>query len=215
MYAILHHYRTRSGSIDAMVQRIDAEFADRIPDLVGTILYTAVDTGDGTAMTITLFGDERTARRSQDAVAQVQQTLAAEFQVEETALFEGEVMVNRATEKLIEPIHHGASAVYASVRHYRMGAGTVDDLMHHVDTEFADRLQKQLGLLGYQAIDTGDGTIVTTTIFPNEEACRRAETAADNVRQALARWKVDCTQIFTGEVMVSRASKELQEPIHH
>jgi len=32
--------------------------------------------------------------------------------------------------------------------------------MHKVDTQFADRLMEQLGILHYQAIDTG-GTIMT------------------------------------------------------
>lgn len=31
MYAIIRHYRTGAGSIDAMAHRVDREFADRIP----------------------------------------------------------------------------------------------------------------------------------------------------------------------------------------
>jgi hypothetical protein len=48
--------------------------------------------------------------------------------------------------------------MYASIRRYRMAAGSLDDLMHRVDVEFADRLVEELGLLGYQAVDTGDRT---------------------------------------------------------
>ncbi len=64
--------------------------------------------------------------------------------------------------------------MYAMVRRYRMSAGSIDDLMHKVDTQFVDRLQEQLGILHYQAIDTGDGTIMTVTVFEDEGRYRRA-----------------------------------------
>jgi hypothetical protein len=65
--------------------------------------------------------------------------------------------------------------MYAMIRRYRMAAGSIDDLMHRVDTQYADRLQEQLGILHYQAIDTGNGTIVTVTVFEDEEGFRRSE----------------------------------------
>ncbi|WP_199621251.1 hypothetical protein [Paenibacillus alkalitolerans] len=105
--------------------------------------------------------------------------------------------------------------MYASIRHYRMAAGSIDDLMHRVDTEFADRLQEKLGLLCYQAIDTGNGTIMTIALFECEEQCRQAEAAAEGVRDSLSEFRVECTDIFTGEVMVSRATEHLLKPIHH
>jgi hypothetical protein len=104
--------------------------------------------------------------------------------------------------------------MYASIRRYRMAAGSVDELMHRVDTEFADRLHAELGLLGYQAIDTDDGTITTVTLFEDADQCRRAEPAAERVRESLAEFQVECTDVFTGEVMVSRAAEEVLEPVH-
>jgi hypothetical protein len=108
MYAIIRHYRTEAGSIDAMAHRVDREFADRIPEEVGSVLYTAIDTGDGTAMTITLFENEEAGLHSEAAVARVREALA-EFQVEEIDVFRGEVMVSRASEKVLKPIHQRAS----------------------------------------------------------------------------------------------------------
>lgn len=108
MYAVVRHYSTGSGSIDEMVEQVDNEFADRIPEQVGSILYTAVDTGEGTAMTLTLFRDEAAASRSDATVAQVQQSLAARFNVEETKVYRGEVMVSRAADSVVEPVRFGS-----------------------------------------------------------------------------------------------------------
>ena len=105
--------------------------------------------------------------------------------------------------------------MYASIRRYRMAAGSLNDLMHRVDWEFADRLTVELGLLSYQAIDTGDGTVTTITLFEDEAACRRAAAAAEGVRASLSEFLVECTDILTGEVMVSRAAARVLEPLHH
>ena len=105
--------------------------------------------------------------------------------------------------------------MYASIRRYRIATGSVDDLMHKVDVEFADRLQQALGLLGYQAIDTGSGTVTTITLFEDEAACRQAEPAAEGVRESLSEFQVECSEVITGEVMVSRAAANVLEPVHH
>jgi hypothetical protein len=104
VYAVVRHYKTTSGSIDEMVEQVDREFADRIPEQVDSILYTAVNTGSGTAMTLTLFNDQPSAARADATVAQVQQSLANRFGVEETAVHRGPVMVSRAKEVVVEPV---------------------------------------------------------------------------------------------------------------
>lgn len=105
--------------------------------------------------------------------------------------------------------------MYAMIRRYRMGSGSMGDLMHGVDTRFADRLHERLGILHYQAIDTGDGTIMTVTVFEDEDHLRRSEAAAARVREALAEFRVEEIEALTGEVMVSRATESVLEPIHH
>ena len=105
--------------------------------------------------------------------------------------------------------------MYAMVRRYRMATGSMDDLMHKVDTQFADRLQEQLGILHYQAIDTGDGTIMTVTVFEDEDQCRRSEPAAAGVREGLADFRVEEIHALTGEVRVSRVSEKVLDPVHH
>ncbi len=105
--------------------------------------------------------------------------------------------------------------MYAMIRRYKMGAGSIDDLMHKVDTQFADRLKEQLGILNYQAIDIGGGTIMTVTVFEDEEGYRRSEPAAAGVREALDEFRVEEIDALAGEVMVSRATERVLEPVHH
>ncbi|SEM25260.1 hypothetical protein [Nonomuraea pusilla] len=115
--------------------------------------------------------------------------------------------------------------MYAFIRRYRMGAGSVDDLMRKVNQQFAHQISAggevrsdvsarvPAGIVGYQAIDTGDGTIVTVTLFETEQACRRAAQGAENIRLSLAEFQVEEIGTFTGEVMLSRVSDTLLAPI--
>jgi hypothetical protein len=108
MYAVIHHYKATSGSTDDMFKQVDREFADRVPERVGSLLYSAVDTGDGTAVTILLFGDEEAAQRSDAAAKAVLKSLADRFGVRETAVYRGPVMVSRASDAVVAPVRIGA-----------------------------------------------------------------------------------------------------------
>jgi hypothetical protein len=106
--------------------------------------------------------------------------------------------------------------MYASIRRYRMGAGSMDDAMHLADTEFADRLSEEPGFVDYQAVAIGDDMIVSMTIFEDEEQCLASnDLAADFVREHLAPFQVERLEVFGGEVMVSRAAENVLQPAHH
>jgi hypothetical protein len=106
--------------------------------------------------------------------------------------------------------------MYASIRRYRMGAGSMDDAMHLADTEFADRLAEEPGFVDYQAVAVGDDMIVSMTIFEDEEQCLASnDMAADFVRERLAEFQIERLDVFGGEVMVSRAADKVLVPAHH
>ncbi len=106
--------------------------------------------------------------------------------------------------------------MYASIRRWRMGAGSMDDAMHLADTEFADRLAEEPGFVDYQVIATGDDTVMSMTIFEDEEQCLASnDMSAEFVREQLGPFRVERTEIFGGEVMVSRAAEKVLEPAHH
>jgi hypothetical protein len=104
MYMAIRRYAAVAGTIEPMVKRVSGEFADRIPAQVGAVLYAAVDTGDGTVTTVTVFPDEDTARRAGEAVAQVQQSLGKEFGVVEREVIAGPVVVSRASEPVLRAV---------------------------------------------------------------------------------------------------------------
>ncbi|MFE3456388.1 hypothetical protein ACFXKD_02510 [Nocardiopsis aegyptia] len=104
--------------------------------------------------------------------------------------------------------------MYAMVRKYEMGTGSVEELMRVVDTRFADRAQADLGILGYQAIALDDGTIMTVTLFDTEERLRQAEPMAERVREGLSEFRVTAVEAASGQVMVARGSQRLVDPVH-
>jgi hypothetical protein len=106
--------------------------------------------------------------------------------------------------------------MYASLRRYRMGAGSVDDLMHRVDVDFADALAQQPGFVAYQAVDCGGDELLSITLFRDEaRAAESNELAAEWVRENLGEFELERTEVIGGEVMVSRAASEVLEPAHH
>jgi hypothetical protein len=106
--------------------------------------------------------------------------------------------------------------MYASIRRYRMGAGSMDDAMHLADMELADRLSEEPGFIDYHVMDTGDRTITSMTIFEDEEKCLRSnDMAAEFVREHLGDFQIERLDVFGGEVMVSRAAERVLQPTHH
>jgi antibiotic biosynthesis monooxygenase len=106
--------------------------------------------------------------------------------------------------------------MYASVRRYRVDPDQVSDLMHRVDTGFAEQIAGEPGFAGYQAVDCADGTIVTVTCFRDEASAEDSnERAAAWVAENLADLDVERVEVCGGEVMVSRAQAEMLEAAHH
>ena len=106
--------------------------------------------------------------------------------------------------------------MYASIRRYTMGAGSIDDAMHIVDENLAEQLPQEPGFVAYQVLDTGNDTICSITVFSDEAGVERSnELAAEFVRDKLGDFDINRTEIFGGEVMVSRAASEVLQPAHH
>jgi hypothetical protein len=105
--------------------------------------------------------------------------------------------------------------MYASVRHYKMGAGSIDSLMHRVDEEFAPAIGQELGFVAYFALDTGDATVETVSIFHDKAAADASnEVASDYVRENLGEFELTRTAVSGGEVLVSRVTAEALDDAH-
>ena len=105
--------------------------------------------------------------------------------------------------------------MYASVRHYKMGAGSIDSLMHRVDEEFAPAISRESGFVAYFALETGDAMVETVSIFRDKAAADASnELASDYVRENLGEFALTRTEVSGGEVFVSRVAAEAHDDAH-
>lgn len=107
--------------------------------------------------------------------------------------------------------------MYATIRRYRLNEGSMDDLLHMVDTDFAESIQEMDGFVGYECIDCGDRMLMTISTFHDRESAEASTDAASQwIRDTLAaRFDLERLDVTTGEVSVSRAREEMLEPAHH
>ena len=107
--------------------------------------------------------------------------------------------------------------MFASIRRYRLRAGSIDDLLHLVDTDFAESVQEMEGFVEYQVLECGNGELITITTFRDRQSAEAsAEMAADWVRDTLARrFDLDRLEAFVGEVAISRAAEQVLEPARY
>jgi Antibiotic biosynthesis monooxygenase len=95
--------------------------------------------------------------------------------------------------------------MYAAIRQYEMGTGSVADVMRIVNEEFADSLSRQPGFVGYEVVASGSDEIVALTVFQDEQsAVRSNELAARFVSERLAPFELNLVSAMGGEVGVSR-----------
>jgi hypothetical protein len=105
--------------------------------------------------------------------------------------------------------------MYATVRTYRADPAEMDELLHILDEEFVPQITERPGLCGYQAIDPGDGSLVTVSCFTTrEEAEASTELAAQFVRERLADFEIERLDVRSGEVRVNMAAQEILQQAH-
>jgi hypothetical protein len=106
--------------------------------------------------------------------------------------------------------------MFTSIRRYRLqDASASEELMRRVDDDFADEITAQPGFVSYEFVDCGDGEVMTVSIF-------READEAEASRDLAKRWSEDNLGDFDfttgdalhGEIMVSRAARDMLEPGH-
>ena len=106
--------------------------------------------------------------------------------------------------------------MYASIRRYKGNPDQMSEMLHLADEDFAESIQEIDGFVAYEMIDEGDGRLTTVSLFRDRSAAEASvEAAAAWVRDNLAsRFEIERLEVITGEVMVSRARREVLEPAH-
>ena len=107
--------------------------------------------------------------------------------------------------------------MFATIRRYRLNAGSMDALLHEVDVGFAEMIQEQDGFVAYEVLDCGDGMVTTISTFADRAAAEATtDMASAWIRDNLAaRFDMERLAVETGEVAVSRARQEMLVPAHH
>ena len=113
-------------------------------------------------MTISIFGEARGAAGSRDLARRWIEENLQDLEFTRVWALDGEILVSRAKEEMLEPWHVGTSRKFASVRHYALRGGSVAALMHKVDEIFADRIERLDGFDAYNALDCRSGEMLST-----------------------------------------------------
>jgi hypothetical protein len=109
----------------------------------------------------------------------------------------------------------GEHRMYASLRTYRIGSGSVDAVMRRVDHDFVEAFALEPGFIAYHAVDTGNDMVMTISLFHDREQAEASnELASQWVADELSDFNVTRVGVIGGEAMVSRASAEILEPAH-
>jgi hypothetical protein len=91
----------------------------------------------------------------------------------------------------------------------------MDELTRRVDEGFAEDIGRQPGFVSYEFMDCGDGEIMTVSVFRDADQ-------AEASRELAQRWTAENLQdlefsrleALRGEILVSRASRDMLEPGH-
>ena len=106
--------------------------------------------------------------------------------------------------------------MYVSIRTYRVGKGSIDDLMHRVDRDLAEAFAQEPGFVSYQVVQTGERTVASVTTFRDREKAEASnELAAQWVAEELTDFEVERMGVMGGQVMVGRANADMLEPARH
>jgi hypothetical protein len=215
MYASIRRYRLHAGSIDELTRRVDEGFAEEISAQPGFVSYEFVDCGDGEVVTISVFREASAAEASRERARRWSDENLEDFKFTRGEPLRGEILVSRAAEKLLKPGHAGASGKFASIRRYALRRGAVEELMHVADDIFADRIEALDGFVAYHALNCGGGEIVSISVLRDQPTAEESdELALAFVRDQLASFDIERTEVIGGEVVVSRATTDVLAPAH-
>jgi hypothetical protein len=215
MFASIRRYRLHKGAMDELAGRVDEGFAEEICAQPGFVSYEFVDCGDGEIMTISIFGEARGASDSRELAQRWTEENLQDLEFTRMGALDGEILVSRAREDMLEPGHVGADRKFASVRRYALRDGSVAELMHKVDEIFADRIEELDGFDAYHALDCGRSEILSISLFRDQASAETSDDLAlQFVGEELGDFDIERTDVIGGEVLISRAMAELLEPAH-
>jgi hypothetical protein len=213
MFASMRRYRLQAESVTEFTRRVDESFADQIAAQPGFVSYELIDCGDGDLFTLSIFLEPAQAEASRRIAREWTETRLEDIEHTRFDAVHGESLVSRAAPGMLEPIHVDSDRKSVSIRLYRLGTGSVSDLLQRVDELFADRMRSQEGFEASHLLDCGEGEVLWISYLRDDEAVAASdESAVTFMRSELASFRPGLVVAIRGDVAVSRANAGLVEP---
>jgi hypothetical protein len=94
--------------------------------------------------------------------------------------------------------------MYVQVAHYKLGAGTADDLRPRVEEGPVQVMREVPGFVDYYAFDAGEGVVASVSVFADRSGVEEAERRlADWIEQTVGALDISPGEISEGEVFAS------------
>ena len=105
--------------------------------------------------------------------------------------------------------------MFASIRRYRLQRGAMDELTRRVDEGFAEDVGRRRGFVAYEFMDCGDGEIMTLSVFRDADQAEASREFAQRwTEENLHGLEFRRVEALRGEILVSRAARDMLEPGH-
>lgn len=105
--------------------------------------------------------------------------------------------------------------MFASIRRYRLRGSSMEELARRVDEGLAEEIGRRPGFIAYEFMDCGDGEIMTLSVFGDAaEAEASRELAQRWTEENLQDLEFTRLETLRGEILVSRAARDMLEPGH-
>ena len=94
--------------------------------------------------------------------------------------------------------------MYVQFSQYRLGAGSVQELVESVEEGNLPLMRQVPGMRDYYAIDVGDGVVASVIVFEDRTGAEEAERMlADWVEETVARFEITPGPVIEGEVIAT------------
>lgn len=105
--------------------------------------------------------------------------------------------------------------MFASIRRYRLRHGSMDELTRRVDESFAEDIGRRPGFVAYEFVDCGEGEIITLSMFRDADQAEASRELAQRwTEENLQDLEFQRLEALHGEILVSRAARDMLEPSH-
>jgi hypothetical protein len=105
--------------------------------------------------------------------------------------------------------------MFASIRRYRLQRGPLQELARRVDDGFAEEVAAQPGFVSYEFIDGSDGVVITLSVFRDADQAEASRALAQRwTEESLQDFEFSRIEALRGEILVSRAARDVLEPGH-